>query len=612
MFRLFENLVDPFQPYDDSTPHTGAWRYLTENLRPLRRVMAMSLGLTVISAALEVWLIGYAGRLVDTLAAASPDRLWAEHGGELLLVAAVVLILRPLAPFLRESLDDIAFRPNAVTLVRWRAHRHVLQQSVGWFQNDMAGRIATRVREIGSSAAGAAYSVLHTLSYVLVYVAGSIWLMASVDLRLVVPLVIWIGLYLALMAFAVPRFQDHSERFQGALSTLTGMLVDTYANITTIKLFADRDQEDRESRAALTATRSTFIGLQRVEVIINVGMVLLGSLLILGLVGTALMLWQAGAAPLGLIAVAVALSFRITAMAEWLMDAVSDLFGTLGGLREALKTVAQPLDIVDAPDASPLTVTGGAIRLTSVSHHYGRDDGGLDLVSLHIGAGEKVGLVGRSGAGKSTLINLVLRFFEAESGTIAIDGQDIRTVTQESLRGQIGMVAQDAALLHRSVRDNIATGRPDVSMDAIAVAARKAEADAFIADLSDSDGRTGYDAHVGERGVRLSGGQRQRIALARVILKDAPILILDEATSALDSEVEAAIQDTLYGVMEGKTVIAIAHRLSTIARMNRIVVLDEGRIVEDGIHGELLALGGLYAGLWARQSDGFIGTDLEE
>jgi ATP-binding cassette subfamily B multidrug efflux pump len=611
MLRFFADLIDPFQPYNERTPPAGVWPFLLQHLRPLKHVMAMSLALTAVSAALEVWLIGYAGRLVDMLAATPPEELWAEHGGELLAVAALVLIARPLAPLIRESLDDIAFRPNAVTLIRWRAHRHVLRQSVGWFQKDLAGRIATRVRESGSAAAGAAYQVLHTLSFVAVYIAGSIWLMASVDARLVLPLVLWIAVYLGLMSYAVPQFKAESERFQDALSALTGLLVDTYSNIATIKLFGGRGEDDRDGRERLEATRSTFIGLQRVEVTINVGMLFLGSLLILGLVGYSVVLWQSGVAPLGLIASAVALSFRITSMAEWLLDAMSGLFGFVGSLKESLKTVAQPLDIADAPGASELAPAGGAIELSEVRHHYGKAGGGLDRVSLSIAKGEKVGLVGRSGAGKSTLVNLVLRFFELEGGRIEIDGQDIRAVAQESLRRQIGMVAQEASLLHRSVRDNIAYGRTDVSEGEIVAAARKAEAHGFIVSLRDAAGRTGYDAHVGERGVQLSGGQRQRIALARVILKDAPILILDEATSALDSEVEAVIQETLYGLMEGKTVIAIAHRLSTIAHMDRIVVLDEGRVAEEGTHEALLVEGGIYARLWARQSGGYIGDRLD-
>jgi ATP-binding cassette subfamily B multidrug efflux pump len=604
---LFENPVNPFPTGTDPTPAASVRRFLLQELRPLRPVAAAAVATTILCAAIEVWLIGYAGRLVDTLASASPDTLWADHRTELLTVAVFVLLVRPLINLVGEALDDIAFRANARPLARWRAHRHVSRQSVGWFRDDLAGRIATWVRDGGDAASTAAYSVIHTLVFVIAYVAGSVWLMSTIDVRLLLPLGAWILAYALLMRWAVPRYRRASERLQDAESALTGLLVDSYANIDTLALLGGQDARTEHDIQVFARARRAHLNLQRVEVTINSTMMALGSALLVGLVGYGIVLWRTDSAPLGLVAAALALSFRITAMAEWLLDAVSSLFGSVGALRRALRTIAQPLAVADKPQAAHLRVRGGAIGFSQVSHHYGRGEGGLDRLSLDIAAGERVGIVGRSGAGKSTLVGLLLRFHDAESGTITIDGTDITEVTQESLRGQIAMVAQEATLLHRSVRENIAG--PGGADDAqIEVAVRRASADGFVAALRDADGRTGLDAHVGERGVRLSGGQRQRIALARAFYRNAPILVLDEATSALDSEAEAAIHDTLGEVMTGRTVIAIAHRLSTIARMDRIVVLDAGRIAQQGTHADLLERGGIYADLWSRQSDGFLGT----
>lgn len=608
MFQFLSTIVNPYVHFTNATPPQLPWAFIAQNLKPFWRIITISLLLTVISASLEVWLIGYAGRLVDSLSTTAPEQLWQQHGTEFLMVIGLILVVRPLVPLFRESLIDVAFRPNAVALIRWRMHKYILQQSVGWFQNGMAGSIAGHVRDAGSSATGAACQILHSLSYVTVYVIGSIYLMATSDIGLIWPLIIWLVMYFGLMAYAVPKFEQKSQNFQSAYAALSGMLVDAYANIATLKLFSNASYEDAESQQKFDATRINFIGLQKIEVIINVGLVFISSLLIVSMVGYSIYLWQAGAATLGLIATSIALSFRISSMAEWLMDGVSSLFGYLGSLRQSLKTLAQKIDIVDIDNAPELIVNGGAIELANIHHHYGNQAGGLNGVSLSIKAGEKIGLVGRSGAGKSTLVNLILRFHQSEIGNIHIDGQDISQVKQDSLRKHIGMVTQDPSLLHRSIADNIAYGRGDISLDEIIAAAKQAQAHDFICQLQDVHGNQAYDVEVGERGIKLSGGQRQRIALARVILKNAPILILDEATSALDSEVEAAIQDSLSRVMHGKTVIAIAHRLSTIAQMDRIIVLDRGKVAEQGSHDELLLKDGIYADLWARQSGGYIGN----
>ncbi len=607
MFRRFESLVDPYAPYAElDTPPDRLWPFLVEYLRPARRVMAWTIVSVFAVAVLEIALIWYAGRLVDVLGDTPPTEVWLRHGLELGLVAAFILVARPLIYAASAALLNQSLMPNVGTIVRWRSHRHVLRQSLGWFQNDFAGRIANRMMQTAPAVGELTFQTFDALVYAVIYLAGALWLLGDTDLRLALPLVVWLGLYVWLIAWTVPRVGAASKAFSDARSAITGRIVDSYTNIQSVKLFAHTRTEEAYADEAIEHARRTFMAQMRLITVMDLGLTLINGFLIVAVIGTAIALWQGGAATVGTVAAASALTLRLNAMTGWIMWSLSSLFQNIGVIREGMETIAQPIALPDAPDARPLGVTCGEIVFDRVSHHYGREAGGLRDVSLVIRPGEKVGLVGRSGAGKSTLVNLILRFFDTEGGAIRIDGQDVRSVTQDSLRRQIGMVTQDPSLLHRSVRANILYGRPEASEAEMVSAARRAEAHDFVLGLADMNGETGYDAHVGERGVKLSGGQRQRIALARVILKDAPILILDEATSALDSEVEAAIQDTLYGVMQGKTVIAIAHRLSTIARMDRIVVLDDGAVAEAGTHAELLAKGGLYARFWERQSGGFI------
>ena len=603
---LFEGLGQAFAP--GGPPKTNPWAFLRQSLWPMRWALALSVSAAVVSAILELWFVAFAGRLVDTLDQAGADQVWAAHGTELTIAALVYLALRPVVMGLREITDDMAVHPTLTTLVGWRAHGHVARQSVGWFQDTLSGRVAQQVREIGRATADSTFDIFHSLTFITLYAVGSLYVMAAIDPRLALPLLAWFVAYGLMMVWAIPRYQTRSERYQDEKSELTGHVVDTYTNIETVALFADAQAEDRASLDAHARMLRAHRGLNRMEVGINVINNLSSSILPVALVSTGVWLWMAGEAGIGIVATALALSLRIAGLAEWLLDAVAELFESMGNLRAALKVVAQPHAITDAPGARALALSGGGIRISGLTHHYGKGAGGLAGIDLSIAPGERVGLVGPSGAGKSTLVKLLLRFYEAEGGDIEIDGQNIRTVTQASLRAAVGMVAQEASLLHRSLRDNIALGRPEATDARIEAATTRAAAD-FIPDLVDAEGRTGLDAFVGERGVKLSGGQRQRIALARVILKDAPILILDEATSALDSEVEAKIQHSLYDAMKGKTVIAIAHRLSTISHMDRIVVMDAGRIVETGSHDDLLAQGGLYAKLWSRQSGGFIGTE---
>ena len=610
MFKFFESLVDPYAAYpENDVPPRRLWPFLRVYMRPFRRVFAVTGFFSIIVAFLEIGLLWYLGRLVDLFEQTGPAEFWAAHGLEMAGAAAFLLILRPMIQVVSVALLNNTIIPNFGTLIRWRAHRHVLRQSVGWFENDFAGRIANRIMQTPPAAGEAVFQIFDALSYSVAYIVGAAVLLAGADAQLVLPLLVWLALYVWLLRWTITRVGPASEASSNARSAITGRVVDAYTNIHSVKLFAQQDHETGYAKEAIENARKTMFTEMRIFTTMDLWLVTLNGFLIVAVVGWAAWLWSTGAASVGVVAAASALVLRLNAMTGWIMWAVSSFFRNLGVVAEGMQTIAQPITLTDAPDAKPLVFREGKIEMQGVSHHYGRGSGGLDNVSLTIRPGEKLGLVGRSGAGKSTLVKLLLRFYDPESGRILIDGQDVTRVTQDSLRAQIGMVQQDTALLHRSVRENIAYGKTGATETDMTLAARRAEAEEFIASLADAEGRQGYDARVGERGVKLSGGQRQRVAIARVILKDAPILVLDEATSALDSEVEASIQETLYGMMEGKTVIAIAHRLSTIARMDRIVVLDDGRIAEDGTHAELLARGGLYARFWDRQSGGFIGTE---
>jgi ATP-binding cassette subfamily B multidrug efflux pump len=609
MFRTFENFIDPFRPHDEGMPPATLlgfyWHYTRQVWPGLVALLVMGL----IVALVEVALYAYLGEIVDLLQDTQPANLLAEHGGTLLWMAFVVVVARPVTSFIHQLLIDQTLAPSFTNLVRWQTHRYVMRQSVGFFADDFAGRIASKIVQTGPALRESVVQVCEAIWFVTVYATSAMVLFAGLDWRLVVPVALWIAFFAGVLAYFVPRIRDLSTEVSEARSVLTGRLVDSYTNIQTVKLFAHARREDAYAEEALREHTAKFRTETRAITVMNGLVTTSTSILIGGTMALAVWLWMGGELSLGAVAMTSAMAIRIATMSGWITWTAINVFESMGTVQEGLETIARPNRLTDAPGAKELVVTAGEIRFDHVGFHYGRDAGVIEDLSLVIRPGEKVGLVGRSGAGKSTLVNLLLRFYDLESGRILIDGQDIAGVTQESLRRQIGLVTQDTSLLHRSIRDNIRYGRPEASEAEIAAAAGWAHAEAFIPELSDKRGRTGYDAHVGERGVKLSGGQRQRVAIARVLLKDAPILVLDEATSALDSEVEAAIQESLNRLMERKTVIAIAHRLSTIAAMDRLIVMDHGAVVESGSHAELIARGGIYASLWRRQSGGFLGLD---
>lgn len=608
MFKFFEGLVDPYAAYTQTdTPPRKLWPFLRDYIRPFRGVFAVTAVVSTLNSAFDVGLIWYVGRLVDVMATGNPAIVWAAYGTEIILVALAVLILRPLIGGTGVALLHNTILPNFGTMMRWRAHVHVLRQPVGWFESDFAGRIANRIMQAPPAAGEAVFQTFDAVAFAFTTLVGAAIMLAGADTRLLLPLVLWFAAYIALMRWTIRRAGPASTASSEARSAVTGRVVDAYSNIHSVKLFAHHDQELEYGREAIERSRQAFLTEMRVVTKMDVALTVLNGLLIVSVTAWAMWLWYDGQASVGTVAAAITLVLRLNNMTYWIMWATTNLVQNLGTVQEGMETITHPISLVDSPQASKLKFSKGLIQIEGVSHHYGRGSGGLQGVTLTVQPGEKIGVVGRSGAGKSTLVKLMLRFYDTEAGRILIDGQDISTVTQDSLRRKIGMVQQDSSLMHRSVRDNLLYGRPDATETQMIAAAKQAEAHEFILTLEDPEGRRGYDAHVGERGVKLSGGQRQRVALARVILKDAPILILDEATSALDSEAEAAIQAALFGVMQGKTVIAIAHRLSTIAAMDRIVVLENGQIAEAGRHADLLENGGLYARFWARQSGGFIG-----
>ncbi|QHA81504.1 ATP-binding cassette domain-containing protein [Pseudomonas mediterranea] len=609
VYRRFEKLIDIFRDAPSSAPPNRVLPFYTYYLRQVWPSFAVLLVVGLIGALIEVALFSYLSRIID-LAQGTPNvDFFSIHGLELAWMAVVALVLRPIFVALHDLLVHQTLSPGMTSLIRWQNHSYVLKQSLNFFQNDFAGRIAQRIMQTGNSLRDSAVQAVDALWHVLIYAISSLVLFAEADWRLMIPLLLWIAAYIGSLYYFVPRVKERSVVSSDARSKLMGRIVDGYTNITTLKLFAHTNFEQQYAREAIQEQTEKAQLAGRVVTSMDVVITSMNGLLIVGTTGLALWLWTQSLISVGAIALATGLVIRIVNMSGWIMWVVNGIFENIGMVQDGLQTIAQPVSVTDREHAKPLAVGRGEVRFEHVDFHYGKKSGVIGDLNLVIKPGEKIGLIGPSGAGKSTLVNLLLRLYDVEGGRILIDGQDIAEVSQESLRERIGMITQDTSLLHRSIRDNLLYGKPDATDTQLWEAVHKARADEFIPLLSDAQGRTGFDAHVGERGVKLSGGQRQRIAIARVLLKDAPILIMDEATSALDSEVEAAIQESLETLMQGKTVIAIAHRLSTIARMDRLVVLENGRIAETGSHAELLAHGGLYARLWQHQTGGFVGID---
>jgi ATP-binding cassette subfamily B multidrug efflux pump len=613
MLKFFERRLEPTRPLPAAPPPTlnsrhailrFYWHFIRQIPGPIAAVFVTSFFVAITDAAIPVCI----GRVVSLVSAQDPLTIWDRAGLQLLAMAALLLVLRPTAHFAQALIVNQMLIPGLTNMVRWQSHWHVVRQGWTFFQNDFAGRIAARVMQTGPALRESAVLSILGIWYIVVYGTSAVALLAAADWRLSLPILVWFCVYGGVLTTFLPKMRERSRRMSEMRSVLTGKVVDSYTNILTVKLFARARDEDAFVAEAIDEHTETWRAQQRLGTLWHLCLTVMNAFLMVGTGALAILLWTGGYIAIGAVATAIPMAWQINTMSGFIAQYIASIFDDLGQVQDGMRSIAVPRQMPDLPGAVEMPSVTGAIRFDKVSFDYGRAPrrgGVLHELELDVAPGERVGLVGRSGAGKSTLVHLLLGFYRPENGRILIDGRDIAGLTQESLRAQIGMVTQDTSLLHRSIRDNIRYGQPDASEAAIVAAAQQAHALEFIEGLEDWNGRKGLDALVGERGVKLSGGQRQRVALARVILKDAPILVLDEATSALDSEVEAAIQEQLAGLMEGRTVIAIAHRLSTICRMDRLVVLDRGRIVEEGTHEGLLGARGTYAALWRRQSGGF-------
>lgn len=606
MFSYFEKLLTPYPLELPKHPPKTLLAFCIHYTRGVWPWIFIMVILVAIVAALEVLLFGFLGNIIDWLSEVDKENFLEEQGETLFYIGAVVLIALPLFSLLLALVNHQTIIGNYPMRIRWQAHRYLLRQSFGFYQDEFAGRVATKVMQTALGVREAVMKMADVLVYVCVYFFGGLLLVANFDLWISAPFVIWLIFYVFLLSFLLPKLNKVSEEQADARSTMTGRVVDSYSNIMTVKLFAHAGQEELYAKESMDGFMDTVYRMMRLSTTLEVLVEVLNALLLFTVGFVSIWSWLNGNASVGAVAVAIGLVLRIHGMSHWIMWEMSDLFENLGMAHDGMNTLAKVQSVTDVQDAPVLMVPKGKIQFDHIQFHYGKESGVLEDLSLAINPGEKIGIVGRSGAGKTTLMNILLRLFDLERGKILIDEQDISQVSQESLRAQIGVVTQDTSLLHRSVRENISYGKQDATEAEIIKAAKRANALDFIEGLTDLEGRTGMDAQVGERGVKLSGGQRQRIAIARVFLKDAPILVLDEATSALDSEVEAAIQENLNDLMHGKTVIAIAHRLSTLSALDRLVVIDKGQIIQQGNHEQLANGDGLYSELWKRQSGGFI------